>query len=311
MNGTQDIVVGYDASPEAQYALDWASQTARRRGMGVRLLHCVPASVAPMYPAMQPLPGPDALDAAAQPVLDEGVRRAEAALDTAHISTLATVGSPSAMLVEQSKDARMVVVGTRGRGRLLGGLLGSTAYTVTAHAHCPVVVVRVPPGGEEAEGGRTEPAGAGGAVLPGPARRVVVGVDDSEPAEFAVEEGARIAESAGASLHVVTVATVASMESWAYVETSSAGDEHTHEVRREAERILESAAERARRAAPEVVIETEVLYGEPGHALADMGSTAGLLVVGSRGRGGFAGLLLGSVSHAVIHEAECPVMVVR
>ena len=56
---------------------------------------------------------------------------------------------------------------------------------------------------------------------------------------------------------------------------------------------------------------TEVLYGDPGQSLAGLGATAGLVVVGSRGHGGFAGMLLGSVSHRIIHDATCPVMVVR
>jgi nucleotide-binding universal stress UspA family protein len=82
-------------------------------------------------------------------------------------------------------------------------------------------------------------------------------------------------------------------------------------VRQAAEETLQRAEAHVRAAHPELALETEVLYGEPGHVLGELAQRAGLVVVGSRGRGGFAGLLLGSVSHTVIHEAPCPVMVVR
>jgi nucleotide-binding universal stress UspA family protein len=101
------------------------------------------------------------------------------------------------------------------------------------------------------------------------------------------------------------------MESWAYAEDTQAGTDDTHEVRDAAEDTLRRAEAHARGAHPGLTIETEVLYGEPGHVLGDLAAHAGLVVVGSRGRGGFTGLLLGSVSHIVIHEAPCPVMVVR
>ncbi len=103
----------------------------------------------------------------------------------------------------------------------------------------------------------------------------------------------------------------ASPESYAYVEDSKAGTEHTHEIRDVAEGTVQLAAERALAAHPDLTVEAEVLYGDAGHVLSPLSARAGLMVVGSRGRGGFAGLLLGSVSHIVIHEAECPVMVVR
>jgi nucleotide-binding universal stress UspA family protein len=102
-----------------------------------------------------------------------------------------------------------------------------------------------------------------------------------------------------------------SPESWAFFETSSAGSDHTHAVRAGAEATVLRAKERVEQSHPELEVETDVLFGHPGHVMAQLGTTAGLIVLGSRGRGGFAGLLLGSVSHAVIHEADCPVMVVH
>jgi nucleotide-binding universal stress UspA family protein len=186
---------------------------------------------------------------------------------------------------------------------VLAGLLGSTSYAVTAHAHCPVVVVRGPAG--------TEPDDLPAPARPGPEHDVVVGVDDSDAAARAVDAAAEVAEREGATLHVVRVAHSPSMEAWAYAETAKGGTEQTHAVREDAEQSLAHVADHVRAQYPGVTVTTEVLYGDPGQSLADLGATAGLIVVGSRGHGGFTGMLLGSVSHRVIHDATCPVMVVR
>lgn len=292
------VVVGFDGSRGAQIALDWAAETARRQHKALTVLHCgaPPPALSPPYPVtIRP-----SLDDEPRGVLETGIERASKVLGPADVVGLNAAGSPAAELVRASEQADLIVTGSRGRGRLLGGLLGSTSYAVTAHAHCPAVVVRTEPSKEPTT---PEP--------PGPEHHVVVGVDGSAASTRAVHAAAELAASTGAPLHLVCVAQAASMEAVMYTETAKAGDEHTHAMRQEAERTLEHAAEPVRIARPDVRVETEVLFGEPGHALADLGARAGLVVVGSRGRGGFAGLLLGSVSHTVIHEAACPVMVVH
>ena len=127
----------------------------------------------------------------------------------------------------------------------------------------------------------------------------------------AVEAAVEVAEREGAALHIVSVARPRSMEAWAYVEAAKGGTDETHALREHAEQSLLRAADRVGALHPDVTVTTEVLFGDPGQSLADLGATAGLMVVGSHGRGGFAGMLLGSVSHRVIHDAACPVMVVR
>ncbi len=219
------------------------------------------------------------------------------------VETQYWLGSPASQLVSASKDADLVVVGSRGRGRLLAGVLGSTSYAVAAHAQCPVVVVR---------GQDPDPSGASAPVPhPGPGHDVVVGLDDSPSSERALEAAAEVAEREGAALHVVRIAQPASMEAWTYAETALAGTEVTHALRDHAERAVTEATDRVRARHEGLQVTGEVLFGDPGQSLADLGATAGLIVVGSRGHGGFTGMLLGSVSHRVIHNARCPVMVVR
>jgi nucleotide-binding universal stress UspA family protein len=148
-------------------------------------------------------------------------------------------------------------------------------------------------------------------VRPGPDHAVVVGVDDSDASQRALDAAAAWAAREHAALHVVRVAHSASMEAWAYAETAKAGTDDTHATREHAEQTVTRLADRARADHPQLDVTTEVLYGDPGQTLADLTVHAGLVVVGSRGHGGFTGLLLGSVSHRVIHEAACPVLVVR
>ncbi|MGN6753509.1 MAG: universal stress protein [Intrasporangium sp.] len=231
-------------------------------------------------------------------VLLEGVERATAVLGEGRVSGIPVYGTPAGQLVEASRQADYVVTGSRGRGRLLSGLLGSTSYAVTAHAHCPAVVVRT-----ATEDGHNPPH-------PGPGCSVVVGIDASPHSARALAQAADIAARTDAPLHVVAVAEAGTVLPQAYSDPRTKG-RHDREARSHARESLLEAKAILGVTQPELSIEYEVLSGTPGHALADLGFDAGLIVVGSRGRGGFTGLLLGSVSHTVIHEALCPVMVVH
>lgn len=299
---TYGIVVGYDGSPGSRLALAWAAETARLQGRHLTIVHSVNVAALPAYPAMDLSQLEPTLAHAAKTLVDDGAVRAAETLDAAQVETQYWLGSPAAQLVDASKKADLVVVGSRGRGRVLAGILGSTSYAVAAHARCPVVVVRGPVESSD------EPAMP---PRPGRGHDVVVGVDDSDSAARAVDAAAEVAEREGAALHVVRVAHSASMEAWTYAEVAKGGTEETHAIRDHAEQSVTRAANRARARHPKVLVTTEVLYGDPGQSLADLGSTAGLVVVGSRGHGGFTGMLLGSVSHRLIHDATCPVMVVR
>ncbi len=297
------IVVGYDGSAASQLAVGWAAETARQQGKHLTLVHSVNLAGVPAFPALDFSQLEPSLEHAAKALVDEGAERASTTLDASQVETQYWLGSAAAQLVDASRDAELLVVGSRGRGRLTAGLLGSTSYAVAAHAQCPVVVVRGPEG--------ETPDDAPVPPRPGRGHDVVVGVDDSDASDRAVDAAVEVAEREGAVLHIVRVAHSPSMEAWAYAETAKGGTEETHAIRDHAEQSVTHAADRVRALHPKVIVTTEVLYGSPGQALADLGATAGLIVVGSRGHGGFTGMLLGSVSHRVIHDAACPVMVVR
>jgi nucleotide-binding universal stress UspA family protein len=290
----QGIVIGYDGSPCSVVALEWAAAMALRQGGPLTVLHSVAVAPIPASPAFSQEIPTVTFDEAPRATLDEGVRRATELLGEAPVIGAIANGGAAANLVEASRTATMVVTGCRAKGRVEAGLLGSVSYAVTAHARCPAVVVR----------GDRPP-------LPDREHRVVVGVDDSESSHRALDRAADTAASVGAPLLIVSVGRMHSTEARALAEMAPAGTGHPHGVRPEAAQTVARAKDRVRAAHPELTVETDVLFGHAGQKIAQLGKDAGLIVVGSRGRGGFTGLILGSVSHTVIHEAGCPVMVVH
>jgi nucleotide-binding universal stress UspA family protein len=189
------------------------------------------------------------------------------------------------VLVAESRQAQLVVVGDRGLGGFTGLLLGSVAVGLAAHAASPVAVVR--------------------GAAPSPDGQVVVGVDGSPTSEAALAAAYEAAAARRVRLVAVHTwwdflidTTLAPLLDWEAIE----GDEHVLLAER-----LAGWAEKY----PDVEVRRVVARDKPAHSLLQQATGAQLVVVGSRGRGGFAGLLLGSVSHSLLHHAPCPVLVVR
>jgi nucleotide-binding universal stress UspA family protein len=136
-----------------------------------------------------------------------------------------------------------------------------------------------------------------------------VGVDGSEHAERALDWAIRQARLTSARVRLVTAWHVPSLlyGAVAYVPSVEAPIDDT--FRETAEQIAAAASERARDAGVEV--EAVVGQGQPADLLIEAAEHAALLVVGSRGHGGFVGLLLGSVSAQLAHHAPCPLVIVR
>lgn len=190
-------------------------------------------------------------------------------------------GPPALVLQERSAEAGMLVLGSRGHGGFGGLLAGSTAVSVAAHAHCPVVVVR---------------DGAGSAPTDASAGPVAVGVDGSEPSLVALGFAAERAAQRQVPLRV--------LHAWTPGPGGAAGvpDERA---------AVEQALEPWRRTFADLAITVDLVPTSPAAMLIEASRDARLVVVGSRGRGGLAGMLLGSVSQQLIQHANCPVAVVR
>ena len=135
---------------------------------------------------------------------------------------------------------------------------------------------------------------------------MIVGVDGSPPSDRALSWACRLGETCGDTVRAVCAWSLgASGEDWMPPPGVTA------EGQRRAEQMLREAVERVRSDHPAVNVATAVIEGRPAQVLVEMSAEADLLVVGSRGRGGFSGLLLGSVSQQCVHHAHCPVTVVR
>ncbi|WP_406830652.1 universal stress protein [Pedococcus sp. KACC 23699] len=280
------IVVGLDGQDHTRDALDWALAEAVRRRCGMHLVHG--RSVPVQGPHIEPLMATS--DAVAKRVLTEATQRIRGVSGAIEVTTSTGIGSPAALLVEASRSAQLVVVGARGRGALASAFLGSTSLDVAAHAHCPVTVVRtLPPTSDPGEG-------------------VVVGYDTSDLSDAALGEGFRQAEQRGLPLTVVHTWTVE------YADTGMVvldPDELRSRLGDQVTTATEEAVAAWSEKYPQVRVRSRVLDAHPVSALVEASRDAALVVVGSRGLGGFRGMLLGSVSQGVLHGAHCPVMVVR
>jgi len=276
---SRPIVVAYDASEDAETALRWAAATAAHDKRAVRALMVVDV---------------DGLPLAAVPVVESEwavvKETAEATLKGAGVDDAIVEvrrGSVVPLLLEQAQQASLLVVGSRGHSRLGETFAGSVSQHLARHAPCPVVVAR-PQADPDAD-------------------RILVGIDGSGGSAAALEFACTRAELTGE----VVVALHAWRISDLPVDTRGNVPEDVGPSIDEKELLLAESVAGVRAAHPDVVVLQEALPVRPGKALVEGSATASLVVVGSRGRGAFAGLLLGSVSHEVLHRAQCPVAVVR
>jgi nucleotide-binding universal stress UspA family protein len=295
---TGGIVVGYDGSTSAKHAVEWAAREAKRRGRPLTVLSVMdygglgyagPVGLAHWWPDVAVEHG--------RKLSAEGADLARAIVPDLDVTPETQVGPTAAVLIETSRTAKLMVVGSRGHGELHNLAIGSVAAALTAHGRCPVVIVR---------GERN--------VLPGPAQPVVVGVDGSAPAEAALAFAASLADQAAAPLTVVCAWNALAEDAWvdAYAGSVPPEDPELRPAeRRVAQVALDAAVASVRAEHPAVAVTPILTEGPPAAALLEAGAEAGLLVVGTRGRGAFTSLLLGSVSHAVVHAATRPVAVVR
>jgi nucleotide-binding universal stress UspA family protein len=299
------ILVGVDGSKSSLRALNWAAHAARRKGAPLRIVcaYSVPRFGTTSPDAAYLDLGSTALEEGAKAVVGDAC---EAALQVhPEVEGVTEVGDAAGVLVNHSKQASLAVVGTRGKGGFAERLLGTVSTALPVHAHCPTVVVPV---------GWTPPEGSDGAVpaadAPGPVGKIVVGVDGSEASRVALAHAVDAALDWGAELIAFSsmpIAAGASLLAWApgQVDHSAVLAELEAEVGRMIDQEIQA------RDLPEgFAVRHHALDGTASALLVEFSSSVDLVVVGSRGRGGFSGLMLGSTSQAVLHHARCPVMVV-
>ncbi|HEX6344447.1 universal stress protein [Umezawaea sp.] len=286
--GPAPIVVGVDGSSSALDAVAWAAQESARHGVRLRLVHALfvpvrgyPELLVTEYEVRR------AVEEQADAWLAAAEEAARTAAPTVDVEAVTPFGSVVPVLVGESRRARMIVLGSQGLGGFTGLLVGSTAVGLSAHGECPVVVVR----GTPPEGGP-----------------VVVGVDGSPASEAAIEFAFDAASTRGASLTAVMTWTDFLVGS-PYDEARQAID--WEEVEQAERRLLAQRMAGWQEKYPDVHVDRLVVRDRPVRALLRLARDARLLVVGSRGHGGFAGMLLGSTSQALVYHAPCPLAVVR
>ncbi|WP_278235328.1 universal stress protein [Isoptericola sp. AK164] len=302
MTRPEVVLVGVDGSEPSLHALDWAAAYAERVGWR---LHVVCTYSLPSFTAASLDGGYAALDdtaiaEGAKAVLAEATARVEG-IGVPVQGTVAT-GDAAGVLVEMSSDACLAVVGTRGRGGFTERLLGTVSSALPAHAHCPTVVVPYRSDPEEGDGPDRRDGAAVHAV-----RRIVVGVDGSPTAEVALRHAVEQAETWGAELVAVAGVPLGSGAGvLAWLPSQIDHEQILDDVRAGLDVIVDRVASEHLG----LTIKRHVLDGSGAELLTEFSGAADLVVVGSRGRGGFRGLLLGSTSQAVLHHSKCPVLVV-
>ena len=296
------VVVGYDESPEAEAALRWAAGWASTRGASLVVVYAVSPPLSLTWSSSSsssssPTPAPELLRRAAQRIARRGAAQARRGHPDLEVRELGAVGSPAAELVAMSQSAELVVVGRRSSEARADTSLGSVSFALGTHARCPVIVVRGPDVGEV-----------------GPGRAVVVGVDSSRPSTRALQFAADAASAAGAPLVVVSAWSGPRQEPWMadlWPDTGTAAARLSDGASGGAAASVREAVALVDEWHPEVRVLTRAPQGLAQEVLLDEARDAGLLVVGSRGQGGFAGLELGSVSRSLLRQAQLPVAVVR
>lgn len=289
-NAPLGIVVGIDESPAARRAVQWAARDAELRNIPLTLVHALSPEVSTRL--KMPLPA-----GLARWQQDHGRRLVDEALKVVdeaaqgggptgvHTEILGSAAVPT--LIDLSKDADMVVTGCLGSGRWPGRLLGSVSSAVLRYAHCPVTIVH-----------DDDPSVAQPSQAP-----VLVGIDGSSASELATA----IAFDEASRRQVGLVA----LHAWSDIDVSEWPGIDWPATQSMAEQVLAERLAGWQEQYPDVQVTRIAVQDQPARQLVEQSKDAQLVVVGSRGRGGFAGMLVGSVGETVAQMAQVPVIVAR
>ncbi|OBI82215.1 universal stress protein [Mycobacterium sp. 1245805.9] len=287
LTGKYGMLVCVDGSPASDAAVAWGASEATMRKLPLTLMHAV-APVVVGWPVGQLYDEmPEWQHDDARHVIDQARKTLTAALAGAQAPEIRTEVVYSGLvpaLVEASKDAWMVVAGSQGLGAVGRLLLGSVTTGLVHYAHCPVAVIR----------------SDAATVADAP---VLLGIDGSPASEAATALAFDEASRRGVGLRALHV--------WSDVGVFPVLGMDWRDREREGQEILAERLAGWQERYPDVHVERLLFCDKPSHWLLKESEHAQLVVVGSRGRGGFPGMLLGSVSSAVAQSAEVPVIVVR
>ncbi|OZD01788.1 hypothetical protein CH275_18475 [Rhodococcus sp. 06-235-1A] len=289
--GASQIVVGVDGSGSSLDAVGWAARAAELRGAPLKLVSAY--QVKALYTSFVALPshiGSEEHTAAESTLAWAALvaRRSVKNPDTLTIMSESIVGPTIQAMLDQSSSASMMVVGSRGNGEYFAEMLGSVSTAVAVQAHCPVVIVQ---GSVEVHSSR------------GP---VVLGVDVSAHNQKAVRLAFEEASLRGTGLVAVHVSTDVLISS----PDASAAD-RADAVVSNGRTVLSESLSGWSEQYPDVKVQQTVLRGNVADKILEAASRAQAVVVGSSGRGGFSGLLLGSTVRSLAHRVDCPLIIAR
>ena len=312
------IIVGVDGSANSQCALRWAIRHAQLTSAEIRLVaaYTVPGVNMSQADIVYPADFDTAIKRSVQQLVDDSAKTVTDA--SVPVSTVIFPGDASGVLVDNSKNADLAVIGARGRGGFAGRLLGSVALAMPAHAHCPTVVIPstwpdrplpekplpidLPVRSSEAQ----TAAADSGDIRPDFTGEVVAAIDPFETDGPVLREAALQARIYGLPLHLVGItATHILSPEWMPSET------HLEKMYDEAVTSREEAVASLKEEFAEVEVRWSIFDAPSTEVLISATYTAELMMLGSRGRGGFVSTLLGSTSQSVLSHAVCPTRVVR
>lgn len=280
------VVVGVDGSEHSDVAVAWAVDAAVREQRDLRVVGAFDDRTAYGVAALAYAPDISSLLAsAAQDAVTAAVENARRRAPGLTVTGQVVHGPAAHVLIEESSTAAVVVVGSRGRGSVASAIAGSVSITVAAHAHSPVAVITHPrPGGP-----------------------VVAGIDGSPTSDQVLAAAYAQASLLRTSLTIVHTWTDLRLEAvngfGITPELLQQTAQHAHEI--VSERLAGYTTDY-----PDVPVTTTIVADGPAHQLQTAAADAQLLILGTRGRGGFTGLLLGSVSQTVLHHAPCPILII-
>ena len=287
--GEYGVLVCVDGSASSDAAVAWGTREAIMHRLPVTLMYAVPPVVVGWPVGQLYADMPDWQHDEARQVIDQARTTLTASLGGAEapeIHTKTVYSSVVPALVDASKDAWMVVAGTQGLGAMGRLLLGSVTTGLVHHAHCPVAVTHHESG-----------------AIPDPGAPVLLGIDGSPASEAATALAFDEASRRGVGLLALHV--------WSDVGVFPILGQDWHDRENDGQEILAERLAGWQEQYPDVHVQRLLYCDKPSQWLIKESERAQLVVVGSHGRGGFPGMLLGSVSSAVVQSVKVPVIVVR